>query len=245
MAQIIGIVGGIGSYAALDLIRKIYDNAGARTDQDHLPIAMLSLPHLIEDRTKFLLGESTHNPGPAIARVIDQLHQTGATIIGIPCNTAHAPKIFGVIVSSITSKCKIIHLIREVVKYVKESLPHISTVGVLATNGTYLSRLYPHEFSVVGIDVVQPDQEIQYTYVHPAIYHPDFGIKSHSNHVTLEAKKNLALAAQHLIEKGAEAIILGCTELPLALSQADFNNCIIIDATTIYAQALIRESKAE
>ena len=92
MKQMIGIVGGIGSYAGIDLIRKVYDLSEATTDQEHLPVSMLSAPHKVVDRTGFLIGDTSTNPGIAIANIINTLVSNGATVIGIPCNTAHAPK---------------------------------------------------------------------------------------------------------------------------------------------------------
>ncbi|GEM_PF-4357024 len=53
--KMIEIVGGIGSYAGIDLIRKIYDLTDAISDQEHLPVSMLSAPHKIIDRTKYLI----------------------------------------------------------------------------------------------------------------------------------------------------------------------------------------------
>jgi len=54
--KMIGIVGGVGSYAGIDLIKKVYDLTEASSDQDHLPVSMLSVPHKIIDRTKYLLN---------------------------------------------------------------------------------------------------------------------------------------------------------------------------------------------
>ncbi len=49
----IGVVGGMGPYAGLDLVQKIFDHTQAKTDQGHIPVSMISIPHSIEDRTKF------------------------------------------------------------------------------------------------------------------------------------------------------------------------------------------------
>ncbi|MGM0497436.1 MAG: aspartate/glutamate racemase family protein, partial [Bacteroidota bacterium] len=92
--KIIGVVGGIGPYAGLDLCEKIMKETLVKSDQDHLPIAMLSVPGKIEDRSRFLLGQSETNPAFAVSEVIQKLHDVGATHIGIPCNTMHAPEIF-------------------------------------------------------------------------------------------------------------------------------------------------------
>ena len=71
--KMIGVVGGMGPYAGLDLIKKIFDLTKADQDQDHVPLAMISVPHKIEDRTKFLEGQNEKNPGIEIARIVNQL----------------------------------------------------------------------------------------------------------------------------------------------------------------------------
>jgi aspartate racemase len=243
MNKMIGIVGGVGSYAGLDLIRKIYDLTGARSDQEHLPVSMLSIPHKILDRSGFLAGEIDENPAYSIAEIITSLHKTGAEIIGIPCNTAHAPQIFGTIVKSIPGECTVVHMIEEVASYIKENFPDIKKVGVLSTNGTYFSNVYPATCSKFGIEVIQPSLEMQTIIVHPAIYDPYYGIKAQSNPPTDLAKSHLLFVASSLASLGAEAIILGCTEIPLAIGQDRIGNSIVIDATSILARALIKRSR--
>jgi aspartate racemase len=237
----IGVVGGVGSYAGLDLIRKIYDYTGAGSDQEHLPVSMLSVPHKILDRSKFLLKEINENPGHNIAEIITALYRTGAEIIGIPCNTAHAPEIFETIKGSIPKGCTIVHMIDEVASHIKTNFPQITKVGVLATNGTYLTNIYPITCSKYGIDVIQPSMEMQTSFIHPAIYDRHYGIKAFSNPVTKMAKRHLMLGARYLERMGAEAIVLGCTEIPLAINQSSINS-IVIDSTSVLAKALIRKS---
>ena len=89
----IGIVGGAGPYAGLDLAQKILQQTQANNDQDYLPTLLISTPDLIEDRTSFLLGENSRNPAHAISRNLLDLKALGVTVAGIPCNTAHAPAI--------------------------------------------------------------------------------------------------------------------------------------------------------
>ena len=97
----IGIVGGVGSYAGVDLLRKVYDQTMAAGDQEHLDTILLSMPSSIPDRTEYLVGEVDENPGKPIAEVLVQLDRAGATVAGIPCNTAHVEKIFGLILEVI------------------------------------------------------------------------------------------------------------------------------------------------
>ena len=245
MNKMIGIVGGVGSYAGIDLIKKIYDNTEARSDQEHLPVSMLSAPHKVKDRTKYLVGEIKENPGIAIAEIITTLSKHGAKIVGIPCNTAHAPRIFEVIKQNTPNQCKLVHLIEEVGKYITENYPAIKKVGVLSTNGTFLANVYPSILTNFGIEAIHPSEEIQKMFVHPAIYAQEYGIKAFSNPVTKKARKDLLMAASYLSRKGVEAIVLGCTEIPLAIHELQIETSMVIDATEVLAKALIRESTME
>lgn len=242
MKKMIGIVGGVGSYTGIDLIKKIYDNTDAKTDQEHLPISMLSVPHKVLDRTMYLLGEIKVNPGIVIAEIITALSLNGAEIIGIPCNTAHAPKIFNEVLKRIPESCQIVNLIEEVGKYIIHQHSEIKKVGVLCTNGTFRTNIYSDVLSKYNIKVIYPSKEMQSMYVHPAIYDLDYGIKAFSNPVKSRAKEDLMFAAINLSRKGAEAIILGCSEIPLVITEEKIENSIVIDATTVLAKALIRES---
>jgi aspartate racemase len=241
--KMIGIVGGVGSYAGIDLIKKIYDLTGATSDEEHLPISMLSVPHKVTDRTKFLLGHTKINPGIAISEIIDSLISNGSNIIGIPCNTAHAKPIFDLIKAKVPETCILVNLIEEVGHHLSTNHPEIKKVGVLGTTGTILAKVYPEILSKHNIEVIQPSEEIQNLFVHPSIYDVNYGIKAFSNPVNIKAKENLSMAATYLSRKGAQAIILGCTEIPLAIQYEQIESSLIIDATAVLAKALIRESR--
>jgi len=158
---IIGIVGGMGPYAGLDLVQKIFDQTKAASDQDHLPITMLSVPKSIPDRTEFLLGKSEINPALAIADVICSLYKQGATIIGMPCNTAHAEPIFNEIVKKIPTEVKLVHMIEKVAEFINEMHPSVKNVGILSTTGTFMSNVYPKSLSKYGLNGIQVPGEIQ------------------------------------------------------------------------------------
>jgi aspartate racemase len=243
--KMIGIVGGVGSYAGIDLIKKIYDLTNAQTDQDHLPISMISIPRETPDRTKFILGETGLNPAIAIADIICRLADSGAEVIGIPCNTAHAKLIFDVIKDKIPSSCKLVNMVEEVGLYLNKNFPRIGSVGILATTGTIISNIYPEILEKYNLTVIQPSIEIQKQLVHRAIYDQQYGIKAFGNPVTQKAKNDLIKATLSLVKKGAEAIILACTEIPLAITEKKIENSFFVDATSILAAALIRESRKE
>lgn len=244
MEKIIGIIGGAGPFAGLDLHTKILRHTIAQQDQDHLTILNLSQPNQLPDRTAYLLGKTAVNPAHAIFQQLQTLEQAGARVAAIPCNTAHAPAIYDKVAAQLNaakSCLKFLHLIQETAEYLGRHFPHIRRVGVLSTTGTYRTRIYPELLAPAGFEVLVPDELVQETAVHPAIYHPQYGIKTHGK-TTKKARGNLQQGIDNLKQKGAEAIILGCTEIPLAITETEIDSMVVIDPTTILARALIREA---
>jgi aspartate racemase len=243
--KVIGVVGGIGPYAGIDLVKKIFDQTLATKDQDHLPVILMSLSADIEDRTAFLLGQSDRNPAYAIIEVLKKLSAAGATVAGIPCNTAHAARIFDLVQEHTRQHLpalKLLHMIEETVTSIKDRYPHRKRLGLLATTGTVRSGVYQQVLSRSGYDVITPDEETQNDKVHASIYDSAYGIKAIANPVAERARTQLLEAARSLIRQGAEAIILGCTEIPLALPEHSLDGVPLIDPTLILARALIRET---
>lgn len=244
MTKLIGVVGGMGTYAGIDLLKKIADNTDAGNDREHLPVAMLSMPGRITDRSEYLFGEVEENPGYAIAEVVKKLNGTGATIFGLPCNTAHVPEILQPVLDSMPEGCKLVNMIGEVADYISIAYPDINNVGIMGTNGVYRSRVYDEYLSAAGLSTLYPDQEVQYRMVHPAIYDMEYGIKAMSEPVSMRAAVDLVSVAGMLIKKGAQIIVLGCTEIPLAVTMDNIEGVPLLDAGDILAKALVREAKA-
>ncbi len=241
LLKTIGIVGGVGSYAGIDLARKIFDLTIVKCDQDHLPVSLLSLPHKIVDRTEFLLGQVKENPGISISEIIQHLHACGASVVGIPCNTAHAKPIFDEIEKRIPQGVILINMLDELARFIKEYFPNYKDIGVLSTSGSFKTGLYKDYLSEYGLNAIHVTEEIQENYIHPAIYNEDYGIKVYSDPVSERAKINLHIGIDHLISKGVQAIVLGCTELPLALKGKRIKGIPLIDPTQVLARSLILE----
>ena len=123
--KMIGIVGGMGPYAGLDLVKKIFDLTQANQDQDHVPLAMISVPHKITDRTKFLEGETNINPGIEISNIVRQLSDQGASVIGMPCNTAHSSKIINEVYNSIPEGITFVNMVSEVIKFIIQEIKNL------------------------------------------------------------------------------------------------------------------------
>lgn len=238
----IGVVGGVGPYAGLDLVRKVFDNTIAGCDQQHLPLMLFSFPDQIADRPDFLLRNAPINPGEAIGDIMVQLAQAGATVIGMPCNTAHSPRVLGPALEKLRNaapQVRFVSMIDSVVRTLREQFPFGTPVGLLSTVATFETHLYQDALGQVGLRLVVPDAEGR-SRVQEAISSPVFGIKAQSNPVHPEARKRLRQEAERLVlEQGAKAVILGCTEIPLALTEQRLSGVPLVDATDILAKALI------
>jgi len=244
----IGIVGGVGPYAGLDLMRKVFDQTLAGGDQEHVDALLFSFPSGIADRTEYLEGRVEQNPGVALAEVLIRLEQAGATVSGIPCNTAHAVPIFGLILETLNvrgSRIRLLHMVDETAKAIDQMHPGLKRIGVLSTTGTYKNGIYQAALEGAGKEVIRPSREMQEKLIHPAIYDPVFGIKSLSNPIHFRAMENLQEGFRALKQKGAEAVVLGCTEISLAFPGQEAEGMTSIDPNIILARALIRETFPE
>ena len=246
--KIIGVIGGMGPYAGLDLVKKIFDETVAGTDQEHVPVALLSYSSRISDRTDYMLEGRGTNPVAAITEIAEKLDEIGAVVAGMPCNSAHAPPIFDGVMHSLKERripLRMVNMIGEVARELACRDTNSRKVGVLSTNSIFHLAVYKNALTAAGVEVILPPVDLQEALVHPAIYDPVYGIKAQSNPVTQQAIDNLATVCSLFTEKGAGAIVLGCTELPLAIAGDSFMGLTTIDPTRILARALIRETYPE
>jgi len=240
----IGIVGGIGPMAGADLYKKIVENTIANTDQEHLPVLLASIPNEIADRTCFLLGKSTENPAPAIAKVILLLERAGVKHIGIACNTAHAPQIFDpmlAILKENSSQAEIVNMIDEVVRSIQSHPAKIQRVGLLSTSGTYKTGIYQKRLETAGLTPIVLDFELQESLPQRAIYE----IKSASTNIPQVPIDLLNTAIRILKGQGAHAIVLGCTELGMIEERLDLQGLAVFNPNLILARTLIARTFPE
>jgi len=227
--KIIGILGGMGPEATIDLFYKIIKFTPVEKDQDHLRIIIDNNPK-IPDRTAAILGKGK-DPLPALQETAKNLEMAGADFIIIPCNTAHY------FLSSIQKSVKIpiLNMIEETAKETQKKNPSIKKVGLLASIGTHKTEIYHQHFKKFNIEVISPEEKDKEE-VMKAIYAVKAGDLSEG------IKRNIIKIAQKLIDKGAEVIIAGCTEIPLILKEGDVS-VLIIDPTQVLAKIAVQKAK--
>lgn len=243
----IGIVGGVGPLAGLDIFKKITEETNAARDQDHASVLLFSVPGNIPDRTAYLLGKEITNPAYALSQILFDMETAGARVAAIPCNTAHADPIFGVIVKELkknASRLVLLNMIQEVLRYLRQEYAD-SKIGILCTNGTREIGIYRNALEEAGFEIAEPDDAWQQR-VHEATYNSEYGVKAHSSPVKKKAYEEYRSAVEHLKQKGAAAVILGCSEIPLALQEKHLFGVDLIDPNRILARALlVYESTSE
>lgn len=236
----IGIVSGAGPLAGVDVAQKIIEETIAQADQEHLPVLLMSIPADIPDRSSFLLGKNDQNPGGPIGQLFLRLEQSGATVAAIACNTAHADPIFAEarrVLSAGESTLKILHIVEETVSEI-EQFPSGTKVGILSTDGTRQLGLYKQPLEAKGYEVIETD-DTQQKEIQAAIYDREFGIKAQSSPVSEQAIASLENGMEILVGQGAEVLVLGCTELPLAVTARDYKGVPIVDPNRVLARRLI------
>ncbi len=206
--RIIGIVGGMGPEATADLFREITRLTPAVRDQDHVQVLIYSNPK-IPDRTKAILN-GTDDPLPALIATARKLEGAGAGILAIPCNTAHffLPQLQAAVC------IPILNMIEEALLEVRRIAPHSSAAGLLASTGTIRSRVYESSSGLAALRILTPDAGDQEK-VQNAIYDIKAGTRVDGPRRIFEA------TAHALMNKGADIVIHGCTEIPLAFQSTD------------------------
>jgi len=231
---IIGILGGMGPAATVDLFDKIVKATPAACDQDHLRILVDNDPR-VPDRTAALQGRGP-DPVPALVACAQRLEAAGADFLVMPCHTAHA------FADAIQAKIGIplLRLPDEAASAIAAGYPAVRRVGLLATTGTLASGLYGAALRLRRLQALSPASEAQESLVMEAIYGRD-GIKAGGP--PAGPRRLLQRAAAGLVEQGAELILLACTELPLALRAEDVS-VPLLDATDVLARAAVHRALA-
>ena len=226
-ARILGVLGGMGPEATVDFYREIIRLTPASRDQDHIPTLIYSLPQ-IPDRTASIQS-GDRSIIDFLVEGVTRLENAGASFIAIPCNTVH--RFFDEMQNAVS--IPILHMMEETASYVKTKIPSMKTIGLLATSGTIATRLYEDALEAAEFQVIVPGESVQKNHVMEAIYM----IKAGENKASCE--NLLTEAGNHVIEKGAEAIVLGCTEIPLGFN-AERVSVPVINATEVLALAALR-----
>lgn len=225
-AGALGILGGMGPLATADFFAKLVAVTPATRDEDHIPVVLASLPD-IPPRVPAILANGA-SPLPALLDARDRLLAAGATLLAMPCNTAH--HWFDAL-----ARCAapMLHIADAALVELRRQVPPTATIGVVATRGTLHSGFYGQRLAQAGYAMLAPTEHELAQTIEPAVVAVKAGDVA-------QGGLGFQRAARALAERGAQAVILACTEVPPALAAAGAPAGIVcVDATEALARACV------
>ena len=224
MNKTIGIVGGMGPLATCDLYQKIIQVTQADKDQEHVRVCIDGNTR-IPDRTAAILHKG-RDPLPQMIKSAVRLEGMGADVLIMPCNTAHYfyKKLLPFV------DIPFLNMLEETADAAVKM--GITKAGLLATDGTVKSGVYEKAFQERGISLELPAKEEQES-VMELIYD---GVKA--GNYSLDTKK-FERAMDKLLQRGAQVLVLGCTELPVAFQRWKFTQPAL-DPTLVLASKAVQ-----
>ena len=222
--KILGVLGGMGPLASAQFMLRLTLLTPAERDQEHIPAVLWSDPR-VPDRTEARLG-SGPDPLPWLVRGLDGLAAAGCGAVAIPCNTAHG-WIEGM---RAASKLPILHIIDAAAADLRRQGVAPGRVGVMGTAATLAMRLYQERLAELGWPTIEPDDAEMARLVSPAI------ALVKANRVQ-DAYAPLVEVVARLRDRGATAVVLGCTEIPLGIQAGPWQGLGVPLVDTIDALA--------
>ena len=203
-----GVLGGMGTLATVDFMSMVIDHCPIVTEEDHVRLIIDQNPHI--PNRQIVSNNKSKKIGSMLADGAKKLESAGVDFIVMPCNTAH--------MFSYDFKAEInipfIHIVEETINEITEYFPEKVSVGIMATTACINAKIYQEGLSHKGKTCLLPDNHYQ-----DECMKGIFSIKEGSN--LQDPSVTLSLVANHLVDKGAEIIIAGCTEIPLVLEKKD------------------------
>ena len=227
--KVIGIIGGLGPEATVDMLKKIIDATPASIEQEHIRVLVDNNPKT-PCRIKAILDNGPSS-GPVLAEMAKGLEKSGAELLVIACHTAH---YYYDEINNSTS-IPVLSIIEETVKELQKKHLEKRRIGLIASSALIQAGIYQKALLSVGLEVIEPSNE-DISEVMAAIFSFKKGNKDCAN------KKIIGKVANNLIDRGAEIIILGCTELPMLLN-AEEVKVPCLDSTNLLAKAAVMQAK--
>lgn len=228
--RLIGVLGGMGPMATVDFMAKVIALTPASCDQAHVPMIVHQVPQIPDRSTAIMRGDDA--PLAPMLAGLRRLARAGAELAVIPCNTAHHWHAQ----LSRLQELPLLHIAEAVRQELTSRRLHGRQVALLATRGTHLAGVYSGRLGPAFESLSCGDEAVQKLI--------DVSIAAVKAGKLAQARSVACEAADRLLAAGAEALILGCTELPVALADtAVQSHCI--DSTLALARLCVKEAMCE
>nr|WP_082708747.1 amino acid racemase [Marinobacterium profundum] len=230
--KVVGIIGGMGPEATVDLMQRVIEATSVEDDADHIHMLVDNNPK-VPSRIKALIEGTGISPGPCMAGMAQGLEQQGADFLVIPCNTAH--HYYEEVAASVS--VPVINLIQLAADTIRARQPELKKVGLLASSALRMIKLYEPWCDALGIEIVYPETSCQDS-VMQLIRDVKAGRSTDAQIVEYNA------AAQNLQAQGAQCLLIACTELSV-LDDKLASDLPVYDASDLLAREIVRRVKSE
>ena len=232
MIKRLGVLGGMGPAASAEFMVRLTAQTPATKDQDHIPTILWSDTAVPDRSTSMRNGDN--KPLPYLLSGIQGLVSAKCNLIVIPCNTAHL--WFNEMEKQASWHANIVHIVDSVADALRDVNVIDSKIGVMGTQATVELGLYQYRLNKLGWDCIVPTKLEMDTLVQPAI---DL-IKANQ----FETAHAMLMTVIHsLISRGATAVVLGCTEIPLAIRESQQGNIPLINSIDSLVKSAIKQFK--
>lgn len=222
----VGVIGGMGPMATAKFMELVINNTKADNDQDNVDMLICQYSST-PDRTSYILDNSKEDPAPTMIRAAKLLERENCSFLVMPCNTA--TYFYDKIAESIN--IPLINIVEETVKCCISK--GAKKIGLMATDGTIKSRVY-EEYIPSNIDLFVPDEDVQKR-IMGIIYDE---VKQNM----IPNKDNFLDVLSYFKNNDCDCIVMGCTELSVALEQLDIEDEKIVDSLTVLAKLTITKA---
>ena len=221
----VGVLGGMGPVATVDFMSRVIALTTAEKDQDHVRMLVENNPQ-VPDRQQAMRGDDAP-VRRSLANMAVHLANGGAEFLVMPCNTAHAFVQDAIDAVSVP----FVSIVDVTIEAIADTLPKARTVGLLATSACVESGVYQCAIDATELTLVLPDREGQ-----QACMALIFRVKG--GDTGDEVRRGMISLADALIAEGVDAVIAGCTEIPLVLRDDDID-VPLISSTEMLARRTV------
>lgn len=222
--RVVGIIGGMGPEATVDLMQRIIRRTPALDDIDHIRCVVDNNPK-VPSRIKAIIEGTGIDPAPAIIEMARRLEAWGADFLAMPCNTAH--HYYDEVSNGVD--IPVLHLVRLVVDHISVTCPEVQNIGILASPAVIMTNLYQDICEEYGLNVIYPE---------PGDQNDLFNIirEVKAGKTDRELRDDFQHICDNLAGQGAELVVIACTELGVIAEDLTTAN---VDATEILALEVV------
>ena len=228
--KVVGVLGGMGPGATVELMQRVIAATPAQDDADHIHLLVDNNPK-VPSRLKALLEGGDENPGPVLAGMAQRLEQSGADFLVIPCNTAHH---YHAEVQRAVD-IQVWHLIGMSMRYLRAEHPEVKRVGLLASSAVQQIKLFEPFFQMARLTPVYPPVNAQ-----DVVMRLIRAVKAGGVTDELLAEYNVCI--QQMSAAGdVDAYLLGCSELSVLRDQHQ-QSVPVIDSLQVLVDKIVAET---